>query len=112
MSTPIFEALLAAEQGRDAGMSQTEEHADPRVIIAIDAAIDRANASGEAWSANTIRDQFPTAGPLIGARVRAAATRRPREMVRIGYVPSDLPSTHCHPIALWVGAEHVGEVAS
>ena len=91
------------ERLRDQGMRQAEEHADPRVILAIDAAIDRANASGQPWSANDIRAELPTAGPLIGARVRAAATRRPREMVRVGYVPSDLDSTHGHPIALWRG---------
>ena len=96
--------------GRDAGMQAAEDHADPRVILAIDAAIDDLNASGKPWSANDLREIAPTAGPLIGARVRAAATRRPREMVRVGYVPSDLPSTHAHPIALWVGVAQ--EVAS
>ena len=108
MSTP--EAL------RDAGMDATTNAADPRVILAIDAEIAKANASGERWSANTIRDRLPVShGPLVGARVRAAATRRPREQVRIGYVPSTLASTHAHPIAEWIGAEWlrpVGELAS
>jgi hypothetical protein len=112
MSTPIFDALTAAEQGRDKGMQQAEDHADPRVIASIDAAIDELNASGQQWSANDLRKVAPTAGPLIGARVRAAATRRPREMVRVGYVPSDLPSTHAHPIALWKGVAGEGRVAS
>ena len=105
MSTP--EAL------RDAGMAAAENAADPRIILAIDAAIERANASGRPWSANDIRDELPVShAGLVGARVRAAATRRPVEMVRVGYVPSSLPSTHAHPIAVWVGVEHVGEGAA
>ena len=107
MSTP--EAL------RDAGMAQAEAAADPRVILAIDAEIAKANAAGERWSANTIRERLPVShGPLVGARVRAAATRRPREMVRVGYVPSSLASTHAHPIAEWIGAvwlQQLGEIA-
>ena len=91
---------------RDEGHERTEAHADPRILVAIDAKIDELNASGRAWSANDLRDLIPTAGPLIGARVRAAATRRPVEMVRVGYVPSTLPSTRAHPVALWIGAEH------
>jgi len=107
MSTP--------EQLRDAGMDATTNAADPRIILAIDAAIAAANASGERWSANSIRNRLPVShGPLVGARVRAAATRRPREMVRVGYVPSSLASTHAHPIAEWIGAvwlQQLGEIA-
>lgn len=96
-----------AEQARDAGIAQAESAADPRLIVMIDALIAEFNASGRTWSTNDLRDRLPAnAGPLVGARVRAAATRRPVEMVRVGYVPSDLPSTHAHPIAVWVGAEH------
>ena len=93
---------------RDAGIATTEAAADPRLIAMIDAKIAEANASGRAWSTNDIRHELPVvAGPLIGARVRAAATRRPVEQVRVGYVPSSLASTHAHPIALWLGADHV-----
>jgi hypothetical protein len=98
-----------AEQGRDEGMRQAEDHADPRVILAIDAAIDRANASGEPWSANTIRDQLPTVTSkgLVGARVRAAAMRRPAEMEPTGRYPkSNLPSTRSARVTEWRG---VGE---
>lgn len=104
-----------AEALRDEGMARAEMAADPRIIAMIDALIAEMNASGEAWSANSLRDRLPAnAGPLVGARVRAAATRRPVEQVRVGYVPSDLPSTHAHPIALWIGANHAqqnGEAA-
>lgn len=112
MST-FLDRIHAAEAARDEGIARAEQHADPRLIVMIDALIAEMNASGEAWSTNSLRDRLPAnAGPLVGARVRAAATRRPVEQVRVGYVPSDLPSTHSHPIALWIGAEHVQQAAS
>jgi len=108
MSTP--EAL------RDAGMDATTNAADPRVILAIDAEIAKANASGERWSANTIRDRLPVSSRgLVGARVNAAANRRPVEMVAVDQVRSNLGSTHAKKINVWLGAEWlrpVGELAS
>lgn len=89
---------------RDAGMAAATNAADPRHIIAIDAAIDRANASRQPWSANDIRQQFPvTHSGLVGARVRAAAARRPRQMVKVGYEASTLPTTHGVEVMVWVG---------
>ena len=89
---------------RDQGMAATEQAADPRLILMVDAKIAELNASGKTWSANDLRDLLPVvAGPLVGARVRAAATRRPVEMVRVGYVPSTLLSTHGHPVSVWRG---------
>jgi hypothetical protein len=91
---------------RDQGIAQAEAHADPRLIAMIDAFIDEANASGQPWSANTIRDRIPVVGQgLVGARVRAARNRR--EMVHTGrYVQSTLPNTHRAEIKVWVGVEH------
>ena len=43
------------------------------------------------------------AGPLIGARVRAAALRRPVEMVKVGLTTSSLRSTHAKEIIVWLG---------
>jgi len=98
------DAIAAAKAARDAGMAQAEQAADPRVILAIDAAIAEANESGERWSANTIRDKFPvSASGLVGARVRAATQRRPREMKHVGWTPSTLRSTRHHEIKVWVG---------
>lgn len=92
------------EVARDAGMAQAEHGADPRVILLIDQAIADANASGKRWSANDIRQRVTTTSQgLVGARVRAAAQRRPREMKHVGWVPSDLPSTRHHEIKVWVG---------
>lgn len=97
---------------RDRGMRMVEDASEPAVIAAIDDIIAAFNDRGRPWSANDIRPLLPAhRRPLLGARIRAAAIRRPVEQVRIGYVPSDLPSTHNHPIALWVGAEHVEDAA-
>lgn len=89
---------------RDQGIALTEQAADPRLILMVDDKIAELNASGRTWSANDLRDLLPVvAGPLVGARVRAAAMRKPPEMVRVGYEPSTLRSTHAHPIAVWRG---------
>lgn len=93
------------EQLRDAGMERVRNNADPRAILFIDALIDAANECGKPWSANDIRDQLPvTHQNLVGDRVRAASMRRPVEMVPVGEVQSNLPSTHAKPIKVWQGA--------
>lgn len=98
---------------RDQALAAVTNAADPRVIATIDALIAEANASGRTWSTNEIRHRMPECDRhLVGARVRAAATRRPVEMVRVGYVQSSLPSTHAHPVAQWLGVAHVDQVAS
>jgi hypothetical protein len=115
MSTPIFNALLAAEQGRDAGMRQAEEHADSRVILAIDAAIERAIDSGRPFTVNDIRAEFPTISScgLVGSRFRSAALRKPARMVQTGrWVKSDLPSTRAARVAEWRGVAEGQQVAS
>ena len=93
-----------AELARDAGMEQTTNAADPRLILAVDKVIADHNATGKPWSANDIRDALPVvAGPLVGARVRAAAMRKPTEMTQVGWTRSSLRSTHAKPIAVWQG---------
>jgi hypothetical protein len=100
------EQIVAAEVARDEGMAAALNAADPRIVLAIDEAIAKANASGKAWSANDIRDQFPTCrNGLVGERVNAAANRRPREMTSIGRTPSTLKSTHAHEIKVWIGIQ-------
>lgn len=103
------EEYAVAEAARDEGIATAENAADPRVMLAIDKAIADANASGKAWSANDIRDQFPVSSQgLVGARVRAAAQRRPAEMTQIGTIRSNLKSTHTKPIAVWKGLDQDG----
>ena len=95
--------MTTGEALRDEGIATTEAaDRDAWDTQVIDQAIRHLNRTGRPWSANTLRDLLPEVRqPLIGARVRAAATRK--ECVRVGYEPSTLPSTHSHPIAVWRG---------
>lgn len=96
--------MTTAQALRDQGMAATENATDPRLILAVDRVIAMHNASGLRWSANDIRDALPiVAGPLVGARVRAAAMRRPVEMRKVGETRSSLRSTHAKTIAVWQG---------
>ena len=98
-------ALVEQARGaRDEAMATARHAADPRISEVIDAHIADANATGEPWSANDIRDQMPAGNRgLVGDRVRAAALRRPVEMVQVGRTPSTLESTHAKDIGVWVG---------
>lgn len=104
---PAADRLAAAAADRDEGMAKVEQAADPRVILAIDAAIQAAIDSGRRFSANEIRDKFPVSDEhLVGARVRSFATRKVDGhpvMVRVGMTPSTLRSTHSHEIKVWLG---------
>lgn len=96
------EQLTAGETLRDEGLAQTRDAADDTDIAVIDQAIDALNRSGEAWSANDLRELLPhVRQPLIGDRVRTKARRK--EMRRVSYTPSTLPSTHAHPVSVWRG---------
>lgn len=96
--------LTLAEQLRDEGMAQaTQADRDGWDAAVIDQAITHLAESGRRFSANDLRQLLPEVRqPLIGARVRAAAQRR--QIRRVDYTASTLPSTHAHPIAVWVGA--------
>lgn len=87
------------------GQHQAESAADPRVIAAIDAAIARHAKSGLRFSANTIRDEFPTTSSrgLVGARVDAA--RKRGELIATDQrVRSTLLSTRGAWLTVWIGA--------
>lgn len=104
---PIAERLEHAAAARDEGMAKVEHAADPRVLLTIDAVIERAIATRRPFSANDIRDQLPVADEhLVGARIRAYGMKRvdgEPVMKAVGYTPSTLLSTHKHPIRVWVG---------
>ena len=88
-------AALRAE-----GQHRAETAADMRVLAAIDAHIAAAVASGAEWSANDVRDAFPSCSPgLVGARVDAA--RKRGEIEACGFVRSTLPSTRGAWIKRW-----------
>lgn len=96
----------APERARDEALAQATNAADPRLVLMVDAAIAEANASGQPWSANDIRDRLPVvASGLVGARVKAASMRRPTEMVAVGSEPSTLRTTHAKPVTRWVGVQ-------
>lgn len=97
--------VAEATAARDAGMQQAEDHADRRLIVAIDAKIAEAIESGQPFSANTIRHRMPTVrSGLIGARVHAAALRKEPKLVKVGEEPSTLKSTHAKLIGIWRAA--------
>lgn len=98
---------------RDAGIAAREAHADPRLMLAVDAKIAELAALGEPFSADTLRPLVPAAAiPLVGGRLRAAIMRRPVELVCVGEVRSTHGPTHAKKIGLYVGAEHAEQVAS
>lgn len=99
------------EQERDAGMARREIHADPRLIAIVDFFIAKHASSGRPFSANCLRDEVPTlASKYVGNRLRAAYMRK--ELIPVGKVRSTLRSTHAKEIGVYVGAEHVQQVAS
>jgi hypothetical protein len=104
---PAQQRVADARAARDEGMDQVAHNADPRVVLTIDAAIERAIASGRRFSANTIRDQFPTSHEnLVGARFGSYRSRRVDGhplMVRVGSEPSTLKTTKGHDIKVWLG---------
>lgn len=92
------------ESLRDAGMAQAENATDPRLMLMVDDVIARFAATGMPFSANDIRDALPVvAGPLVGARVKAASMRRPQEIRPVGRTRSSLRSTHAKDITVWQG---------
>ena len=94
----------AAHALRDQGHACTTAAADPRLVLTVDRVIAEANATGKRWTADDIRDALPVvAGPLVGARIRAAALRKPREMRKVDMKRSALLSTRRAWIAVWQG---------
>jgi len=105
--TSVLDAIAAARVARDEGMARAQDADvlgwDTKLI---DQAIAAMTATGRPFSANDFRILLPDVHqPLIGKRVKAASMRG--ETRRVGYVPSNLESTHRHPIAVWVRANHV-----
>ncbi|XBB66831.1 hypothetical protein ABFU82_22405 [Nocardioides sp. WV_118_6] len=105
--TTVATRVAEARAERDAGVAKVENGADPRVIVAIDAAIQKAIDSGRRFSANDIRDKFPVEHEnLAGARVLTFSKRRVDGhplMKAVGKTPSSLKSTHGHEITVWLG---------
>lgn len=96
--------MTTAQHIKESGQHQAEAAADFRVVALIDAAIARHAKSGRRFSANDIRDEFPTTQSrgLVGARVDAA--RKRGELVSVDRVRSTLASTRSAFVTVWVGA--------
>lgn len=95
---------------RTEGQAQATHAADPRRTATIDRLIREAAASGERFSANSIRDRVPVVSRgLVGARIDAA--RKRGELEPVGWTKSTLPSTRSHRIVVWRGKPETGSIA-
>ena len=91
---------------RDAGTHLAESAADMRVLALIDAAVERACATGQPFTVDDIRDELPTCGPkVVGARFLTLSKRRPRLMVPVGFKPSGLATTRAACVRVWIGVK-------
>lgn len=106
------EAVAEARLERDMAINLAEDaDRDGWDRKVIDQAIHAFAAQGRPFSANDLRELLPDVRqPLIGARFLAAANRG--VIRRVGYTPSTQKSTHAHPIAVWVRANHQSQGAT
>ena len=113
MTTPIHDALLATHL-RDTGMTAVVNAADPRLIAAVDAAIESLIDAGEPFSADDVRDLIPVSAlPLVGSRMNSYRMRRnPQLLVQVGEKRSDWPATHRKKIGTYRRAQHVADGAA
>lgn len=85
------------------GMTRATAASAPDAITQLDQLIARHAATGERFSANSIRSQLPEGirPAAIGGRFRHAARRG---LIRpVDYVASTDPRTHGHPVRVWQG---------
>lgn len=99
----MTEQLTIADALAEEGMARATEASHPDAITALDQLIANKAATGEPFSANSIRDQLPEGirPAAIGGRFRHAARRG---LIRpVGYVASTDPRTHGHVVRVWQG---------
>ena len=85
------------------GMARATTASHPDAITQLDQLIATYAATGEPFSANTIRSQIPEGirPGAIGGRFRHASRRG---LIRpVGYVASTDPGTHGHSVRVWQG---------
>tara|TARA_R100000655_G_scaffold92848_1_gene134035 strand:+ start:4967 stop:5287 length:321 start_codon:yes stop_codon:yes gene_type:complete len=106
--------MTRATHLRDAALEAQTHAADPRMIAAVDIAIERLLESGKPWSADDVRPMIPTAAlPLVGGHVRSYLMRRhPRVIDVVGEVQSTWPAAHGKRIGLYRAADEAEQVAS
>ncbi|WP_017602243.1 hypothetical protein [Nocardiopsis lucentensis] len=95
--------LTIGEALAQEGMQRATEASDPDAITRLDQLIAHHAATGEPFSANTIRAQLPEGirPGAVGARFGYAARRG---LIRgVDWVSSTDPRTHRHVIHVWQG---------
>ena len=101
----MSEQLTLGQALRDTGIAVANENADDWWKSTADQAIDHLASLGRPFSADDVRAlgvPDPASPRAWGGRFAAAAKQG--RIQRIGYVQSQRPSVHAHPIALWRGA--------
>lgn len=106
---PQYEAqrnpVAIAAELRDRGIRRVDNNTDPGWKAQVDQAITMLAASGQPFTADTVRElgmPEPASPQAWGARFMSAA--RAGHIRRIGYQPSKRASVHAHPVAVWEGA--------
>lgn len=96
--------LTIGEVLRDEGLEAVVEGSDEWERSCVDRAIEWMAEYGREFSADDIRSWLPPlrSNNLIGQRFITAARRG--QIRRVGYIKSTNPTTHSHPIAVWVKA--------
>ncbi|MEE2041836.1 hypothetical protein Q7689_00110 [Nocardiopsis tropica] len=95
--------LTIADALAEEGMARATAASAPSAVELLDRLIAQCAATGERFSANSIRSQLPEGlrPAAIGGRFREAARRG---LIRpVDYVPSTDPRTHGHPVRVWQG---------
>ncbi|MEU0493529.1 hypothetical protein ABZ249_30245 [Nocardiopsis sp. NPDC006139] len=99
----IEDALAEGRRRAEQGIARATEASAPDAVAEVDRLIAAHAATGEPFSANTIRPSLPEGirPAAIGGRFRYAASRG---LIRpVGYVASTDPGTHGHPVRVWQG---------
>lgn len=104
----IADALAEAAQGAADGIARATEASAPDAIVVVDRLIASHAATGERFSANSIRPRIPAGmkPAAIGGRFREAA--RLGLIRRVDYTPSTDPRTHGHQVGVWQGTKRAG----
>lgn len=95
--------LTIGEALAQEGMARATAASAPDAITQLDTLIARYAATGEEFSANSIRPQLPEGirPAAVGGRFREAARRG--LICPVGYTPSTDARTHGHPVRVWQG---------
>lgn len=97
--------MTLGEALKEIGTARADLAADADWKTQADTAIQQLADSGVPFTADDVRAlgvPDPTSPKAWGSRFLTAAKQG--RIVRVGYVKSQRPSVHAHPIAQWIGA--------